>query len=62
MASVIFIYENKKTKLLCKKEDKMKDICNLFLSRYNINNNSVYFIYNGNILNLDLTFYEQVNG
>ena len=61
MATILFIFNMQKTSISCKKEDKMKDICNIFLSRYQIDINSVYFIYNGNILNLDLTFDEQAN-
>ena len=36
----------------------MKDICKEFLSRYEINFESVYFIYAGSLLNLELTFNE----
>ena len=61
MVTVIFIFNGKKTTILCKKEDKMKDICNHFISRFKINTNSVCFIYNENMLNMDLTFNEQAN-
>ena len=61
MASVNFIYEGIKTKIQCLKEDNMKNICNKYASKIEKNINSVYFLYNGNQINYDLTFYEQAN-
>ena len=61
MAKVIFIYKGQKTSIICKNEDKMKDIINIFKTRYNINIDLLYFIYNGNIINLELSFNEQAN-
>ena len=39
----------------------MKDICNKLSSKIEININLLYFIYNGNQINLQLTFREQAN-
>jgi len=39
----------------------MKEICYKFSSKINININSLYFIYNGNQINENLTFKEQAN-
>ena len=61
MASVIFTYEGLPLKVQCLKEDKMKDICNKYISKININMNSLYFLYGGNQINLELTFKEQAN-
>ena len=61
MSKVIFIYKGEKASIICKNEDKMKDIINLFIARYNINIDLLFFIYNGNIINLDLSFKEQAN-
>ena len=61
MAKVIFSFYGKETHIQCLKEDKMKDICNKFSSKININLNFLYFLYNGNQINLELTFKEQVN-
>ena len=61
MASVIFTYEGLPLKVQCLKEDKMKDICNKYISKININMNSLYFLYGGNQINLELTFNQQAN-
>ena len=61
MAKVVFSLDGKETHIQCLKEDKMKDICNKFSSKINININFLYFLYNGNQINLELTFKEQVN-
>ena len=37
MAKVIFSFYGKETHIQCLKEDKMKDICNKFSSKININ-------------------------
>ena len=61
MALVNFIYEGIKTTISCLKEDKMKIICNKFTSKIQKNINSLYFVYDGNKINYELTFYEQAN-
>ena len=61
IALVIFTYEGLPLKVQCLKEDKMKDICNKYISKINININSLYFLYGGNQINLELTFKEQAN-
>ena len=61
MVKVIFLLEGKETYIQCSKEDKMKDICNKLSSKIEININLLYFIYNGNQINLQLTFREQAN-
>ena len=61
MAAVIFIFNGKKTSILCKKDDKMKVICCNFASRIGININSLYFYYEEKPLNFELTFNEQAN-
>ena len=61
MATVIFTFNGKQTIIQCKKEEKMKDICNKFISKIGININSVYFLYGGKRFNLELTFNEQAN-
>ena len=61
MALVNFTYEGIKTTISCLKEDKMKIICNKFTSKIQKNINSLYFVYDGNKINYELTFYEQAN-
>ena len=61
MATVIFTFNGEQTLIQCKKEEKMKDICNKFITKIGIDINSIYFIYGGKQLNLELTFNEQAN-
>ena len=60
-ARASFSFEGKDVKIQCLNEDKMKDIYNKFSSKLNLNINLLYFIYNGNQINLELTFKEQAN-
>ena len=61
MPVAIFNFNAQKTLINLKENEKMKDICNKFLSRYEIDLDSVNFLYNGKLLNLDLTFRENAN-
>ena len=58
MITMLFIYDKVKTPIQCKKEDKIKDICDKFAS---IDINSLKFIYNGKELDLDSTFDRQAS-
>ena len=55
---MLFIYDRVKTPIQCRKEDKIKGICNKFAS---IDINSLKFIYNGKELDLDSTFNNQAS-
>ena len=61
MAKVIFFYNGNQTTIQCMKEDKMRNICQKFASKINIDINSLYFIYSGNKINYDLSFKNQAN-
>ena len=61
MATVIFNFNGINTKIQCKKEDKMENILNKFKSKIEKNINTLFFLYNGNQINIDLTFNEQAN-
>jgi hypothetical protein len=61
MASVVFILNGVETIIQCLKTDKMKDICNKYVSKIQSNINKLYFIYGSNKLNLELTFDELAN-
>ena len=50
-----------KTVIQCSKDDKMRTICSKFGTKIEVDINSLFFIYNGSFLNLELTFYEQAN-
>ena len=56
MSKVVFLYNGKELAIQCTKEDKMKDICNRFATKVDININSLLFIYGGNKINYELTF------
>ena len=56
MATVIFSLNGIQTKIQCLKEDKMEYICKKFASKNNVNFNSIFFLYGGNKLKLDLSF------
>ena len=61
MAKVIFTYNGIETSIQCLKEDKMKNICNKYVSKTNININSLLFLYSGNTINFELSFKDQAN-
>ena len=54
MEEIIFIYNGNKSNIYCKKEDIIKDICNQYCTNNNLNINSIYFLYEGNIINKEL--------
>lgn len=58
---IIFTLDCIDTEIQCTKEKKMKDICQKFASKRDININSLIFLYNGNIINFELSFQEQAN-
>ena len=61
MAKVNFTYEGMKTVIQCSKADKMRTICSKFGTKMDVDINSLIFIYNGSLINLELTFNEQAN-
>ena len=61
MAKVIFNFNGIETIIQCSKEDKMKNICNKYTSKINININLLLFIYSGNTINFELSFKDQAN-
>ena len=61
MENVIFTFNGINTIIQCKKENKMKDICTKFVNKIGIDINSIYFLYNGIQLNLELTLNQQIN-
>ena len=60
-ASVEFTFEGKVVKIQCSRDDKMKDICEKYANKIEINLNSLVFSYGGSHLNFQLKFKDQVN-
>ena len=63
MAEVIFNYEGINTIIQCNINDKIKDIISKFLAKIDKNEKNIqlYYLYNGNKINNELTFNEQAN-
>ena len=51
-----FIYNGNTTIIQCGLEDKLKDICNKFTTKTQLNINNLYFLCNGNTINLESKF------
>ena len=58
MAKVAFSFSGTEITIQCLKNDRMKDICNRFATKMNMNMNSLLFLYGGNKINYGLTFIE----
>ena len=61
MATIAFDLNGVKTKIQCEKQDKFKDICKKLISKVEFDVTKVYFIYNGNKVDEELTFQEIIN-
>ena len=64
MSQVSFIYNGNKTNIQCNENEKMKDICQRFVSKIQVDKNKIYFSYDGkagNQFNEELTFMEMAN-
>ena len=63
-ALVEFNYKGTQTKIYCKEDDTMYQICNKFVSKTNLNEKEIYYIYNGresSQFDKSLTFNEMAN-
>ena len=60
-ANVVFTYMGEDMEIQCMKEQKMKDICKKYSYKIEKHINTLIFMYNGNIINLELSFEEQAN-
>ena len=56
MSTVIFIFDGVDTKIQCLKDDKMKNIFQKFSSKIHIDIKTLLFLYNGDIINFELSF------
>ena len=61
MNKVEFCFNDIKFFVQCNNDDKMKDIIAKFLSKSGQTKNSVFFLYNGRIINDELTFNKCAN-
>ena len=61
MASIIFSFDNSNILIECSKENIMRDICQKYCSKIGKDLDSLLFLYEGNPINLDLSFKEQAN-
>ena len=61
MAQVIFNYEGTNTNVECNINDPMEYIITNYLQRIESEGNNLYYLYNGNIINRELTFNELAN-
>ena len=61
MTEVAFTYEGVEYIIQCKQADKMRDIIDKLLIKINKNIEDLYFLYNGNKINYELTFLKQAN-
>ena len=60
-ANVIFIFMGNNMVIQCMKKEKMRDICKRYSSKIERHINTLLFLYNGNLINLELSFEEQAN-
>ena len=61
MAEIIFNFKGNKTIIQSNKGEKMKNIFDKFISKIQLDKNSIYFLYSGNIVNEELNFEELAN-
>ena len=58
---IVFNFEGKDLIIQCSQEDKIKDICQKFVTKIGSDLNSLLFLYGGNRMNMELKFKEQAN-
>ena len=58
MSKVVFIFEGRRIDIQCSEEEKMKEICLRLANKIDKNINNIYFLYNGNTINLELKYKE----
>jgi len=61
LAMVIFLFNGMQTRIQCLINEKMRDIINRFNTKLKINMNNAQYLYGGNQVNLELTFYQQAS-
>ena len=61
MSKVEFNHNGNYTIILCQENERMEEICKRYTYKSLIDINNVYFLYNGNKINLQLTYNQIVN-
>ena len=61
MSRIIFNYNGETIVIQCQKEEKLKEICEKFAIKIQIDLNKLFFLYNGNQIDKELTFEKQIN-
>ena len=61
MSKVIFNYEGVDTIVLCEENEKMKEIFKRYGNKRELDINNLYFLYNGNKINIELKLNEIIN-
>ena len=61
MSTTLFSFNGNKTIIQCNSGDKMQEVCKKYLMKSGINSDQICFLYNGTIINPDLTFSQQAN-
>ena len=61
MAQVTFNYNSRNLIILCEENETIRDICKKFAEKTKIDINSIYFIYSGKKININLTFSQCAN-
>ena len=61
MSIVSFSFNGNDLEIQCTKDEKLKDIISRFQLKSNIIKDKVCFLYGGNRINMELSFYEQAN-
>ena len=60
-ANVKYIFEGREMTIQCKKEEKMREICQRYSIKLGINQNLLIFLYGGKQINSELSFESQAN-
>jgi hypothetical protein len=61
MAEIIFIFKDNQTSIECDINDKIDDICHKYAKNIERDLGEIYFTYNGEKINGDLTFIQHAN-
>ena len=61
MSRVEFNCKGINTVVLCQENEKMEEICKRYTIKSLIDINNVYFLYNGNTINLQMTYNQLIN-
>ena len=61
MAEIIFIFKENQTSIECDSNDVINDICNKFAKMIEKDIDEIYFTYNGEKINRELTFIQHAN-